>query len=654
MSGFLAVAVREIRQRRAVLVAALVAGVVALAVPALSSLGRRDVREARELAALVFAAAFACAVALVVGGGMITRELLERRHGFLFSRPLSPGAIWGGKVAAAWLLALGAGAAALLPATLASRGFHLLGAVAPWGAATATLAIAAAALLALVVYGHAVALMVRSRVSWLLALDAASSLAVLSTVAWCGRSLYVARAGTALVRGLAGFAALAAAAALGAGMAQVIRGRTDAARGHRTLSAVLWATLACGALAFAGYSRWVLAAAPRDLVGVGFVQAAPRGSWTALLGSRAVGRGDFYPKFLFDTATGRSVRLQTAERFGSDIAFSNDGRVAAWLASDGAGATAPSQVVALDLTDPAAQPVATTVVLGSASGRELVLSPGGRRIAVVGRALAEVYELSSGRLLATARFPVAASTRAFFLPGGGSLRIESRAQPDAAGSEAWKAPSEVTIRELDVSSRTVSETGRIASVGALSFWVMQHDPARDRIAVTASGGGGTVTALRDGRTGAVLATLAASSAGQPRALFLGDGRVVLAPNDASTPRLQLFAPDGASAGAIELGAGEHVGLGGEAAPGRVIARVWGAPDAPRGEASLVLVDVATRRVARLGAGFAPLEPVLMEFGAAETGSVAARLFRMGAGGLALLDPDAGTFRSVLRTRGAAE
>ncbi len=654
MSGLVAVAVREIRQRRAVLVAALVAGLLALAVPAFSALGRRDAREARELAALVFAAAFACAVAVVTGGGTITRELAERRHGFLFARPLSASAIWGGKTLAAWLLAVGSGVVVLVPAAVASRGVHLLGAVSPWGDAAATLAVGAAVTLALVAFSHALALMVRSRVPWLLALDAVAAVVIVGAVAWTARALYHARAEGALGVVLVAFAALAAAAALAGGLAQVSLGRTDPVRSHRALSSVLWGTLACGALLVAGYSRWVLGAGPGDLVRVGFVQAAPRGAWVALLGGRAAARGDYRPAFLYDTESGRSVRLDTSERYGNLATFSADGRLAAWLAPTGYADTSPLQITTLDLIDPTARPAATALVLSPPAHYELALSDDGRRVAVLGRELLQVYELASGRLLASPRLPPGAGTRLWFVAGGEAVRIETRALARVAGSEAWKAPAEVVIRELDLRTRALAETGRIGSVTPLAFWTMRHDLQGDRLVVTTSDAGVDITTLRDGRTGTVLAELARTGAGQPRALFLCDGSIALATSAPAGAQLRLFTAAGTPGTAVELGPSGRISVVGEAAPGRVVVTAWPTADAAAGQATALLVDPATAAVVRLAPGHSPLRSLPWSSGRVETGSVAARLFTTSDGGLALLDPGTGRFRTLLAGRGGVD
>lgn len=330
MKALVAIAAAEVRQRWTVLAAALLAGMVALAVPLFSALGKRDVREARELAALVFAAAFALGVAAVVGAGMITRELIERRHGFLFSRPLPAYAIWGGKMLACWLLALGSGAAALLPAAVASRGVHLLGSVSPWGDTAATLAITAAVLLALTGFAHAVALMVRSRTSWLLALDAVLAIAVAGAVALAVRSLYLAYAQVAMLRVGVVLAVATLVAPLAAGLVQVSVGRTDIRRGHAALSATLWGILGAAALSATGYAAWLRAADVGDLRNLTGIVCAPKGNWAFVTGEGRE-RGDYQPSFLLDVGTGRTLEVGAAGGWWREETFSADGTRAVWL-----------------------------------------------------------------------------------------------------------------------------------------------------------------------------------------------------------------------------------------------------------------------------------------------------------------------------------
>ncbi len=654
MNGTLAVAARELKEKWTVLVAALVAGLAALAVPVLSSLGRHDAHEARELAALILAAAFACAVAVVTGGGMITRELVERRHSFLFSRPLSASAIWVGKVLAAWLLAVGSGVAALLPAAALSGGVHLLGLVSPWGDAAGALGVAAVTLVALVAISHAVAVMVRSRVSWLLALDVIVVLSLAAVVALALRSLLAVHALDALtIAGVMGGIALLG-APLAAGLAQVSLGRTDIRRGHRALSATLWGALGVAAVVVAGYAHWVLAATPGDIVAVGFVTPAPSGSWIALDGARVLARGDYYPRFLYDTATGRSVRFGAGNSWAGSLTFSGDGRLAAWLAGTDPGPDSPLQVVTLDLAAAGVEPAATTIVLGPNSGRDLTLSHDGRRLAVFHRDGVEAFDLPSGRLLSSARIPAAASVRVYFAAGGDVLRVLSRAVPRADGNQGWRTPSEVTIRELDLGSRVFTVTGAIANVTGTSFYSMGLDEAHDRSVVTTREGAVEVTTLREGRTGAVVASLTSLPAERTRTLLLADGGVVVGEFGETGARLQAFAASGAPSASLSLGRGRRVRLAGEVAPGRVVVQVGREPDTPLTATAAVVFDVARGTTTPLPHGYAPVALGSWYRLRAEPGSLGTRLFRTRDGGLAVLDADTGAFRTVLAGRATSE
>ncbi len=179
-------------------------------------------------------------VATVVGAGMINRELVERRHGFLFARPLSAAAIWGGKVLGCWMLAMGSGLVALGPAVAASGGFHLLGATAGYVDNAAAAAGAAAAVVLLILLAHAVALMVRSHTPWLLAVDAVFGIGVIVMAGLALRSLVVADASDAAMRGAVVFTAVVFVALFAVGLGPGGVGRTDIRRGHRVLSLVLW------------------------------------------------------------------------------------------------------------------------------------------------------------------------------------------------------------------------------------------------------------------------------------------------------------------------------------------------------------------------------------------------------------------------------
>jgi hypothetical protein len=97
MSRLLAVAARELRERWLLFPGALVAGLFPLVIPAFGV--SRDVA---PTAGAVGAGLLGMAAAVVIGSSMLARDAANGRLGFLFSRPLPCGTIWGGK----WLAAL--------------------------------------------------------------------------------------------------------------------------------------------------------------------------------------------------------------------------------------------------------------------------------------------------------------------------------------------------------------------------------------------------------------------------------------------------------------------------------------------------------------------------------------------------------------------
>ena len=121
MRGILAVASRELVERRLVFVAAAVAAVLPFFAPLFPWLRGNDLDELRGVVALTLATTFAAALAMGYGVAMISGELKARRLGFYFSRPLSGLAIWGGKLLAGVVMVWVAPLLVLLPTWLAAR-----------------------------------------------------------------------------------------------------------------------------------------------------------------------------------------------------------------------------------------------------------------------------------------------------------------------------------------------------------------------------------------------------------------------------------------------------------------------------------------------------------------------------------------------------
>ena len=648
MRALVAFAAVEIRLRWTVLVAALLAGLLALAVPLFTSLGRHDVREARILMALIFAAAFAFGVAGFVGAETITRELTERRHGFLFARPVPAWAIWGGKVTACWLLALASGALALLPAAAASPGVHLLGSVSPWPDAAATLGFAALATLTLIGWAHAVALMVRSRSPWLLALDAALAVVVAVPVALALRSLYLALAVSAMTAAGIVVAAAVVAAPLVAGALQVGRGRTDIRRGHVVLSATLWGILGFIALSVSAYAVWLRSLSVGDLERITSIVCAERGDWAFVTGEGR-GRGDYQTSFLVNVETGRSLEIGPAGRWWPATTFSPDGRRAVWLSPPWTVTDTVRTLMTVDLADPGSGPKATTITTVAGWLNILALSPDGGRVVIGDRGVVSVSELASGSIVASVREPDALGAVRAAWTSNDTVRLLAW-NPVPANAET----AAIHLYELDVSKRKLVETGQVDGVSRRGFWFMAFDPARDRLLTRTGSVAAGVVVLADGRTGARLATLApCDGTSLFRAMFLSDGRIAVTSVDRGEATLRLLSGTGVPERTFALGPGQTANLGAQPDRGTVIVTTrLRRDDLTRGANRSLVVNLETGSLMPLGSGVRPLAWYPWREGVVvpEPGSFASRAVVGADGRLAMLDPGSGTLRPVLRAR----
>jgi hypothetical protein len=588
VKGLLAVTRREIVERRNVWVAAGVASLIPIVFPLVPGMQDEPAAEVQAITAFALAGAFCAGLAIVLGASVVGRELVDRRLGFYFSRPLSAFAIGAGKFFGALLLMFGSASLVLLPATLLGRAALLQ----PTETLPIVLLVAAASVLALFVI-HALGLWFRSR-SLLFLLDWALAGVTAVVVAAAFRALAREHATEALGLGLSGLAVAVFAGFVAGAFASVARGRTEIRAAHRALSTTLWGILLTGTLLFALYSRWVLAAAPRDLVAVEEIDAAPRGSWVKVSGT-ARGRGNYRPTFLLNTATGVSRELE--QPGGSwPLAFSRDGKRAVWLEGTG---QPPFALHTLDLENPSGKPIRTKLLIGS-RWISLSLSPDGKRIATLGRQggathpLVSVYEIESGRLIGSA--PVATVGQLFFATTD-VVRVYSSA------NQPREEQRDVVIAEFDVSARRIGTTGRIEGVSGAVF--LHGEPSGRRILVHESRK--KQIRLHDGRTGSSIAVLSSGAAiSSRRAEFLSDGRIAVAEAGADGARLRILGPEGEEEKTVPLGPGGSIGLGGEASSGKIIVVVRPAPGVGAFDSRILLVDVSTGEVRRIADGLFPV------------------------------------------------
>jgi hypothetical protein len=567
MRGFAAILRREVFERRLLALLALALGLIAGLLPLLPGVrpGGTAVADLQGGMALGFALLLTVILAVLLGGSIVAGDLAERRLGFYFSRPLPGWAIWGGKMAAALALIFGGGVLVLVPAVLLGGNLNLDGI---WGLGNVlsvtgpSLVITWAVGLVLVLgAAHAASVIVRARSPWAL-LDLAA-LAVVAGLVWGalrrlkleGAMLRVVRfqaerPGIVVWMELALLAAVLLALAV-AGALQVVRGRTDLRRAHRVLSQGLWGMLLAAALAFVGFTAWVVAAGPGDLLGFSEVLAAPAaartGHWIAFDGP-AVRRPGYNPSFLYDLDTGRAIHARFAllsyfnffGRTDTPVGFSADGRRAVWLEYDGTAFEGAVAVFRLDLDRPGAAPVRTPVVFRYPP-RGFALSPDGRRVAVYeweGRLT--VSAVDDGRLLAAASYQSLSTVPRLAFAGPDLVRIYEVHFPDLSPRLTTSSPAPVFELDLTASQPRPRKTGDLPPMsGGIREWSLS--PAGDRILARSA----DTLGLCDARTGAPLAILARG--GRARGTFLRDGRIAVVETlPGSGPELRIFPADGRS------------------------------------------------------------------------------------------------------------
>jgi len=554
MRGFLAVFERELAERRLLAAAALGFGVVAVVVPLLPGFqrGGSTLAELRGGMALVLAMILSALTAVYLGGSVLASDLLERRLGFYFARPLSGWALWAGKIAAAVVLTLGAGLLVLVPAALfggelSAAGYWSLGvmdtpkAFLYW----------AAGLLFLFFGTNALSVMVRSRSPWF-AFDMVA-LTLVGTVVWDGRNrLLLAGVDPSRrphgINSLAWFASawiLVPLAILAAACAvQVLHGRTDLRRAHRGLSGTLWGLLLAFGIVFQGFTFWVVSAGPEDLVGVTQVLGAPSGTsspWIAMAGP-AANRSGYTPGFLYDVASGRSVRAgfgPLSYWWAAPVRISADGRRAVWLEFQERPFNSPMVLHRLDLDRPGAEPSATSISYqGVLEG--LALSPDGRRVAAILDGRLTVDDIETGRLLTAISLPRDTWPSRLAFAGRDRVRLYRVPSEELLpGAQASLPEQALDILELDLATGRTETTGRLSGVHEASAWTLSPDGSRMILRT------GSRLQLRDARTGELLASLGVGK--QASASFLTGGRIAVpVPVSGASWELQILAPDGAT------------------------------------------------------------------------------------------------------------
>lgn len=633
MRAFASILGREIAERRLLLLAAALLGIVPLAMPLLPLGAHVSGADARSGTALALSLIASFVLALVLGSTVLARDLAERRLGFYFSRPLPGWAIWAGKLSAAVLLAFGSGLLVLLPSMLLGDPPELSGSVTTGGRLwSMNLALWAGSILALLLLANAVSVAVRSRSPWLL-LDLLAAAALTAAVWLVNGRLVEARAFEPMSSAHLGLLAGAVLSLAAASAFQVVWARTDLRRGHRILSLVLWSLLGLSVLAFGGFTAWVLGAEPEDLVEIDQVLPAPSGDWIGLAGT-AAGRAGYEPAFLLDTRSGRFVRISPIEGLWFGVTFSPDGRRAAWVESRGRSQFA---LVSLDLDRPGSAPTPPLQMPGSLQRfpEALALSPDGARLAMLDRGRLLVQELRTGKLLASIPVPRGETFR------GDRIHFLDGRRLRFFGAEWIGAGKTMDIRirviDFEAGSGRVLRDFRVPG-GSNILWGLGEGGDRLLLRSTVMSGGRFEMRVQDLHTEEppVKIQLAGTFGG---AVLLRDGRMVFVSDHRDRSWLQILDARGAELKRLPV-AGDLVHLGGQPEPGLLVLAVRKA-GLPKNWRSLLL-DVERGTLRPIGEGLHPAGwPSL------PVGSLGTRLFIQDEGGLVQVDPRTGRQRSIL-------
>jgi len=634
------VAWREIVEHRVFLLAALAALAVTLVVPLFPAFLGWSATDVREVLMWSMALGFTWLSAVFLGASMVTGTVAAGRFGFFLARPAGSAAIWFGKLLGVLAVVLTCQVVVVGPAVMASELKEI-----DLGLDELVLSgLIVIVPLLLVLLAHAVATVWRGGTAWVVVDVVAFAVAVALGWISIGPLLRVGAEYAAVVVGLLLVGGLAVSTVV-AGVVQIVAGRGDGRRQHRVFSSVMWPTLVSASVAAAGFSIWLTHPSAEDLVGFDELAVHPAGEWIAVSGP-ARGRLDVETGFALDLNGRSSFRLGSGPAWagGSRTLFSADGRVAAWRVRDGHA----WRIRYADLN--ALQDGAADSPILLESGRRLVLSPAGDRLAAIEGDTLVVSELASGDLAGAARIPdpwfPRDSVAHYFVERD---RARVLVLIDIAGDEA---PS-LKALEFDIADRTLTETGTVADAG---YWFAATiDSDRDRLLLrTTSAGGEHTYRYVDGRTLEPVGWSAGRELGSP-VRMLADGRLLRRVDEGDASWLERLTPDGEIDARIRLpGTVRSVVIGAEPTTAAVAVAVSDREDSDRerGDWLLRLIDLESGEIRELGHGL-PATPFIWDVlhTPLPAGSAAARLFLGEGNSLLLWNPVTGRMEPVVRGRG---
>lgn len=563
MRGAYAVAAMELKEKQRFFFVAALLAVIPFIIAIFPSPGFEK-RVVIGVAASTLAVGMSFAVALAFGTST-ARELVERRLSFYLTKPLSATEIWIGKFAAGLLASLICFFLIVTPGWLTSPA----GWRADWAGLT-LLGVVVGGILILYLVSHSVATITRSR-SALLVLDILCTVAVILTVRGITRTLIAGEGLKELSFVVAGTGLVVLTALSVAPVWQIAMGRNDIRASHRELSRAFWLTLAAGLLVAVGYVAWLTPSSIEDLR-IDRITQSPSGGDFIVNGTRVPG-GDYSDSFLASQGDGEPLRLGTTAR---EIAWSEDGAVAAWIRHDGSvGFGRGSEIY---IRERGGEPRASGITVPYFA--IFTLSSDGSRIAVLADGKLSVHDLRQSALLASAA-TTALNFTALTFADPDLVRVYSQSTSDPT------RPRVIQIHELSVPERSLTRTGEIA-VPFLTYLSMSPD--KSRILVRGTG------VIADARTGEQLAAVS-GVARAPSASALLEGNVLgVIDNDGPVPVLTLYSSTGARMKELQLPGVKAVSFAGQTSGGRLILAARNRRDPDNGQTGMFVIDRQTGEI----------------------------------------------------------
>lgn len=610
MKGLWAIMVRELQDKRTLLLGALPLGVIPWIAPFVPGLSRFKAEEVRVAFMALLGISLPSALALGLCASVVGEEVAGRRLGFYFARPLAAWSIWGGKMLVALLVPLTAAVVIFTPLAtlppLPSGPFQAAG----WSLAAAVLLGALA---------HAGAGLYRTRSPWL-ALDLALAAFVAGAFYFVGWQMFDFGARDVALSAGVWLAVALVVTCLTAGFAQVAYGRSDPQRGHLALAATLWGGLLLCLGASAALAHFYLFPEPAD-VGGRTAFAIGDGEHFLLSGFRSRGRYIFAPWFAVDARDGSARRVAASL---SLTAVSPNGRHTVLIE----GELSPRLVLVSAVAGQT--PVVTRAPLDQ--GAEFVpvcLSDDGALAILRYNGFAHIVDTATGKPRPGPLLEADACTFE------GRARVVLYRKDQAAGN-------------LDRSTFDLA-SGRSADPVRFPGAELPLALRGDRLLARLGGAGTGQVALFEASTGRLVRSLGRAWVGRsPGALLLQDRRAVVLVQGDTDNTVRLFDPEGRELWAVKVGERGRVALVGQTDSGAIVVASWSSDSVP----TTLYLDGATGAVSHKLEGLFPAEGSSF-FGPSDPTSnrsgprVESRLFTDRAEAIYRVDPATGQRRLII-------